>query len=56
MCDHLITEIASLAARGVQCSAIEEARWGSIATVALRGGGQIALYQPRHPLAIDRAD
>lgn len=56
MCDDLVTEIASLAARGVQCSTIEEARWGSITRVALPGGGKIGLYQPRHPLAIDRAD
>jgi hypothetical protein len=56
MCDDLAAEIASLAARGVQCSAIEEARWGSITKVALPGGGEIGLYQPRHPLAIGRAD
>ena len=56
MCDDLAAEIASLAARGVPCSTIEEARWGSITKVALPGGGQIGLYQPRHPLAIDRAD
>ena len=55
MCDDLVTEIASLAARGVQCSTIEEARWGSITKVTLPGGGEVGLYQPRHPLAIDRA-
>jgi hypothetical protein len=56
MCVDLVTEIASLEARGVQCSTIEEARCGSIAKVRLPGGGAIGLYQPRHPLAIDRAD
>ncbi len=54
MCDDLVTEIALLAARGVQCSTIGEARWGSITKVALPGGGEVGLYQPRHPLAIDR--
>jgi len=56
MCDDLAAEIASLAARGVECSTIEEARWGSITKIALPGGGAIGLYQPRHPLAINRAD
>jgi hypothetical protein len=56
MCDDLVAEIASLMARGVQCSAIEEARWGSLTKIALPGGGQIGLYQPRHSLAIERTD
>ena len=56
MCDDLLAEMASLAARGVQCSAIEEARWGSITKVALPGGGELDLYQRRHPLAIHRSD
>jgi hypothetical protein len=53
MCEDLATEIASLAALGVSCSAIEEARWGSTTRIALPGGGEIGLYQPKHPLAID---
>lgn len=56
MCDDIVTEMASLADRGVPCSTIEEARWGSITKVTLPGGGEIGLYQPRHPLAIHRAD
>jgi hypothetical protein len=56
MCDDLATEIAALAARGVSCSAIEEARWGSITKIVLPGGGEIGLYQPKHPLAIRRGE
>ncbi len=56
MCDDLATEIAALAARGVSCSAIEEARWGSITRISLPGGGDIGLYEPKHPLAIRRSD
>lgn len=56
MCEDLASEIESLAARGVSCSAVEEARWGARAKVVLPGGGQIGLYQPRHPLAIQRSD
>lgn len=56
LCDDLAAEIRSLAARGVSCSAIEEARWGSITRIALPGGLRIGLYQPRHPLAIGRSE
>jgi hypothetical protein len=54
MCDDLESEMRILAGRGVACSAIEEARWGSITKIALPSGGEIGLYQPRHPTAIDR--
>jgi hypothetical protein len=56
MCDDLTTELRSLSEKGVACSEVEEARWGSVTKVALPGGGEVGLYQPRHPLAIDRAD
>ena len=52
MCDDLKTEIASLAMKGVKCSEIQEARWGSITKVPLPGGGTVGLYQPRHPTAL----
>jgi catechol 2,3-dioxygenase-like lactoylglutathione lyase family enzyme len=52
MCDDLKAEIASLAAKGVNCSEVQEARWGSIAKIRLPGGGEVGLYQPKHPLAI----
>lgn len=55
MCDDLAAEMAVLAERGVSCSEVQEARWGIITRIALPGGGQIGLYQPRHPLAIDVA-
>jgi hypothetical protein len=54
MSDDLSAEIRSLADRGVVCSEVEEARWGSVTKVPLPGGGVIGLYQPRHPLAIDK--
>jgi len=52
ICDDLNAEIASLAAKGVTCSAVQEARWGSITKIRLPGGGAVGLYQPRHPLAV----
>jgi catechol 2,3-dioxygenase-like lactoylglutathione lyase family enzyme len=52
MCDDLKAEIASLATKGVKCSAVEEARWGSITKIRLPGGGEVGLYQPKHPTAL----
>ena len=52
MCDSLAAEMQALAARGVACSPVQEARWGSITKLRLPGGGEIGLYQPRHPMAI----
>ena len=52
MCDDLKTEMALLAKRGVTCSKVEEARWGSITKMRLPSGGNVGLYQPKHPTAI----
>jgi catechol 2,3-dioxygenase-like lactoylglutathione lyase family enzyme len=52
MCDDLKTEMASLANKGVKCSKVEEARWGSVTKMRLPSGGSVGLYQPKHPTAI----
>ena len=52
MCDDLKAEIASLAKKGVKCSKVEEQRWGSITKMQLPGGGEVGLYQPKHPTAL----
>ena len=49
MCSDLSSEMASLRAKGVECEAITEARWGSITKISLPAGGKVGLYQPRHP-------
>jgi catechol 2,3-dioxygenase-like lactoylglutathione lyase family enzyme len=54
LCDDLRAEIAALAEKGVHCSELQEARWGSITHVTLPSGGQVGLYQPKHPLAFAR--
>ena len=56
MCDDLAKEMAALAGRGAVCSEVEEARWGSVTKIRLPGGGEIGLYQPKHPTAIQRPD
>ena len=52
MCTDLKSEISALANKGVRCSDVQEARWGSIVKIRLPGGGEVGLYQPRHPLAV----
>jgi catechol 2,3-dioxygenase-like lactoylglutathione lyase family enzyme len=52
ICDDLKAEIASLAKKDVKCSAVQEARWGSITKMQLPSGGEVGLYQPKHPTAL----
>ena len=53
ICDDLRAEMASLAKKNVQCSEVQEARWGSITKMRLPSGGEIGLYQPNHPTALN---
>src|SRR5882724_7433449 len=52
MCDDLAATMAELEARGVEFGPVSEPRWGRLTSIALPGGGQLGLYQPRHPTAI----
>ena len=52
MCNDLQAEMAALKTKNVSCSEVQEARWGSITSVQLPGGGSVGLYQPKHPVAI----
>ncbi len=53
LCDDLKSEMAALAKKGVVCSEVHEERWGSITRIRLPGGGEIGLYQPKHPTALN---
>jgi catechol 2,3-dioxygenase-like lactoylglutathione lyase family enzyme len=53
MCDNLKSEMAALAKKGVTCSAVHGERWGSITRIPLPSGGEIGLYQPKHPTALN---
>ena len=52
MCDDLKAEMAALAKKNVKCSEIQDERWGSITKIRLPGGGDVQLYQPKHPTAL----
>ena len=53
MCDDVHAEIAALAEKGAPCSVVHEERWGSITMIRLPGGGEVGLYQPKHPTALN---
>ena len=52
LCDDLRAQIETLAAKGVGCTAVSEERWGIRTTIKLPSGGEIGLYQPKHPTAL----
>lgn len=50
MCDDIHATVADLKAKGAEfANGIEEQRWGLSTTLKLPGGGQLPLYEPRHP-------
>jgi predicted enzyme related to lactoylglutathione lyase len=52
MCDDLETTVNDLTARGVQFARpVSDQRWGRLTAIQLPGGGEIGLYEPRHPTA-----
>lgn len=48
MCDDVHALTGQMEAANAPCSAVEEARWGSIVHVTLPGGGSLGIYQHRH--------
>lgn len=53
-CDDLEATISDLQANGVEFAEdVSEERWGRLTRFRLPGGGEVGLYEPRHPVAID---
>jgi len=52
MCDDLRATMKTLAEKNVACTEVDEAEWGIKTTIPLPSGGEIGLYQPKHPTAI----
>ena len=48
-CDDLKAMMESLKKRKVECGPVHEERWGSVTRIKLPGGGEIGVYQPKHP-------
>jgi hypothetical protein len=54
MCDDLEATVNDLSARGVEVATeVSDVRWGRITSIRLPGGGELGLYEPRHPTAFD---
>ena len=53
MCYDLDSTMKSLESRNVLCSEVNEAPWGIVTTFRLPSGGEIGLYQPTHPTAME---
>jgi hypothetical protein len=53
MCDDLQAEIKRLQAKKVSCSPVETERWGIKTSFRVPSGGELGLYQPTHPTALN---
>jgi hypothetical protein len=52
MCDDLEATLAELRAKGVEVTQeVADQGWGLVTAIALPGGVEVGLYQPRHPTA-----
>ncbi|MBZ5727598.1 MAG: extradiol dioxygenase [Acidobacteriia bacterium] len=54
MCDDLAAAVQTLKKHKVKCSKVSDLRWGLLTHLTLPGGGQLGLYQPKHPVAARR--
>jgi catechol 2,3-dioxygenase-like lactoylglutathione lyase family enzyme len=57
MCDDVHATAAELEAKGVEfTSPVSDEGFGLLTTLRVPGGGEIGLYQPKHPTAYDLTD
>ena len=50
MCDDLEATMAELRAKDVELGPVKDQGWGRVTTIALPDGGELGLYEPRHPV------
>ena len=56
-CDDIDATVKELSARGVQFKGpVTNAGFGKLVTLEVPGGGELGLYQPRHPMATSLPD
>jgi hypothetical protein len=54
MCDDIVATMNELAALGVEFSKpVTDERWGLRTAIKLPDGGELSLYEPRHPTITD---
>ena len=56
MCDDIEAAIKDFASKGLEFTGpITEARWGRTTAIKMPGGGELGIYQPKHPTALGLA-
>jgi catechol 2,3-dioxygenase-like lactoylglutathione lyase family enzyme len=51
MCDEIESTVAELQAKGVEFTApVSDQGFGLLTSLKLPGGGELGLYEPRHPI------
>lgn len=56
MCDDVKKTVDDLKRKGVKFTKpVSDQGWGLLTTLQIPGGGEISLYQPKHPVAISAA-
>jgi catechol 2,3-dioxygenase-like lactoylglutathione lyase family enzyme len=54
MCDDIHATVDELKGKGVEFSEpVSDEGWGLLTSLRLPGGGEIGLYEPRHPTALE---
>lgn len=53
MCDDVRAMVRTLEEKKAKCAPIQTECWGLRTAITLPSGGQIGLYQPTHPTALD---
>jgi hypothetical protein len=54
MCDNIHDTMRDLQAKGAEFAhPVKEERWGLVTAIKLPGGGEMGLYEPRHPTALE---
>ena len=53
MCDNVESTISELRNKGVEIARpVSDQGWGRVTAISLPGGGELGLYEPRHPTAL----
>jgi catechol 2,3-dioxygenase-like lactoylglutathione lyase family enzyme len=53
MCDDVNATVEELTAKGVRCGPVSDQGWGLLTSIRLPGGGELGLYEPKHPKATE---
>jgi len=55
MCDDIDATVSELKKKGVQIKRpVADLRFGRLVSIELPGGGELGVYEPKHPMAITK--